>query len=311
MSAYGSGLRRLPPLFLLFTALLGGCAGEPDVQAAAAEDAVSAVDDAGRTVSLPHPARRVLSLAPSGTETLVALGATDRIVGRTRFDEAPEVAHLPSVGGGLDPSLETLLSLRPELVVAWDADKSPGLRQRLEEMGIAVFVIRTRDTGDVFRNIDRLGTLTGMDREAEALAARIRRELAEVRASVEGRERPSVFYMVWNDPPMTAGPETFIAEVIEVAGGRTVFPDLQADWPTVSLEEIVRRQPDIVVLPVGETGAHSAERLRSAPGWRELRAVREGNVAEIPADLTNRPGPHIGEAARALRDALHPEAAGR
>jgi iron complex transport system substrate-binding protein len=273
--------------------------------------AVSAVDDAGRTVRLDRPARRVLSLVPSGTETLFALGAGEQVVGRTQFDKDPAAAHLPSVGGGLDPSMETLLSLRPELVIAWNADKSPGLRERLEQMGIEVFALETRDTTDVFRNIERLGHLVGRDRAADSLAAHIRGELAAVRAAVRERPRPSVLYVVWNDPPMTAGPNTFIAQVIGVAGGRTVFPDLEQDWPQVSMEEIVRRQPDVVVLPVGEDRAHSVRRLLDAPGWRELAAVREGRMVEVPTDLVNRPGPRLGEAARVMRDALHPRSGER
>ncbi|MBA4156197.1 MAG: cobalamin-binding protein [Gemmatimonadetes bacterium] len=301
-----------PRAALLLLLALAGC-GSPEGRTArdgaAADSAVTVTDDAGRTVTLPRPARRVVALIPSATETLFALGAGDRVVGRTDYDEAPEAQHLPSVGGGLTPSLETLLSLRPELVVAWEENKSPALRQRLEEQGIAVFALRTRDTTDVFLTIERLGHLVGHDQAADSLSRSIRAGLAEVRASVQNRPHPSVFYIVWNDPPMTTGPNTFLAQVIGVAGGRTLFPDVQADWPTVSLEEIVRRQPDVVVRPVGEQRAHSAALLRDAPGWRDLRAVREGRVVEVSADLMNRPGPHLAEAARAMRDALHPDLA--
>jgi iron complex transport system substrate-binding protein len=297
---------------MLLLALLPAC-GDAGARApgqappAPADAPVSAVDDTGREVRLPRPARRVVALVPSATETLFALGAGGQVVGRTRYDTAPGMAHLPSVGGGLDPSVETLLSLQPDLVVSWDKEKGGALRQRLEEMGIPVFAVRTRDTTDVFRNVERLGRLVGRDAAADSLTAAMRADLEAVRASVAGRERPSVLYVVWNDPPMTAGPETFIAQVIGAAGGRTVFPDLEQDWPQVSMEEIVRRQPDVVVVPVGEDRVHSLARVLDAPGWRSLRAVREGRVVEVPTDLMNRPGPHLGEAARAMRDALHPE----
>jgi iron complex transport system substrate-binding protein len=302
---------------LAISLLLAGCGAdaapgaEPALdEAGLAEQPVAAVDDSGREVRLPRPARRVVSLVPSGTETIYAMGGVEQLVGRTNYDRAAEVAHLPSGGGGLDPSLEALIALRPELVVAWDADKSPGLRQRLEEMGVAVFAMRTRDTADVFNNIERLGRLVGRDASADALARSIRAELEAVRRSVAGRERPSVLYVVWNDPPMTAGPNTFIAQVIEIAGGRTIFPDLKQDWPQVAMEEIVRRQPDIVVLPVGDDRVHTVRRVLDAPGWRELAAVREGRVSYVPTDLMNRPGPFLGEAARAMRDALHAVPAG-
>lgn len=295
---------------VLLAACGNGRASLPEgVAVAATDSAVSVTDDAGREIRLAHPARRIVSLVPSATETLFALGAGDRVVGRTDYDQGPEAKAIPSVGGGLDPSLEALLALRPELVVGWEEGKDPALRQRLAEQGIAVFAVAIRDTADVFRNVERLGALVGRGTAADSLNRAIRSGLAEVRASVAGRERPSVFYVVWNDPPMTAGPETFIAQLIGVAGGRTVFPDVEQDWPTVALEEIVRRQPDIVVVPVGEMRAHSAARLREAAGWRSLRAVRDGRVVEVPTDLMNRPGPHLAEAARAMRDVLHPEIA--
>lgn len=303
--------RRARSLAALIAALLLSACGEgaapprPDPEVAA--ESVSVVDDVGRTVSLPRPAARVLSLVPSGTETLVAIGAAERIVGRTDFDTDPAVAHLPSVGGGLDPSLETLVSLRPELVIAWDADKSPGLRDRLDQMGIAVLSLRVRDTTDVFSTIRRVGHMVGRDSASAALSERIRADLREVERSVAGRPAPTVFYVVWNDPPMTMGPNTFIAQVLDLAGGRTLFPDIEQDWPQVAMEEIVRRQPDVVILPVGEKRAHSVQGLRKTAGWRELRAVREGRVVEVPADLMNRPGPHLGRAARVMREALHPE----
>lgn len=303
--------RRVVPLLLVLW--LAAC-GEPEARAARSaspDSTVAVTDDTGSEVRLPRPARRIVSLIPSANETLLALGVGDRIVGRTRYDREAALDTLPSVGGGLDPSLEVLLALRPELVVAWEGERSRGLRPRLAEMGIPVFGLAADDTADVFRSIRQLGVLSGTEHAADSLAASIRAELAAVRASIQGRPAPSVFYVVWDDPPMTAGPNTFIGQLIEVAGGRNVFPDAPSDWPNVSLEEVVRRQPEYVVFAKGEGTTRSLEALRVAPGWRELRAVREGRVIWLPARLMERPGPQIGRAARALRDALHPEIARR
>lgn len=268
---------------------------------------VSLVDDAGRTVTLPHPARRIVALVPSVTETVVALGAADRLVGRTDFDRGPAVDRLPSIGGGLDPSVETLVSLHPDLVLGWETNGRPELRNRLTALGIPVFSVKTEDTTDVFRAIRNLGRLTARAHAADSLAASLRAELEAVRASVAGAPRPTVFYMAWNDPPLTAGPKTFVSQVIEVAGGRNVFADQAALWPTVSLEEIVRRQPEYVVVPRGEQGAERVEAMKRAPGWRELRALQQGRGVMVPAEVVNQPGPRLGEAARAMRDAIHPE----
>ena len=113
-----------------------------------------------------------------------------------------------------------------------------------------------------------------------------------------------MFFVVWPDPPRTAGPNTFITQVIGVAGGRPAFPDLAQDWPQISMEEVVRRQPDVVLLPVGESSASAAARIAASPAWQSLRAVREGRIALVEADLSNRPGPNIARAARAIHDSL-------
>jgi iron complex transport system substrate-binding protein len=300
----------IAPLALaLCVLLLAGCGRADDRAGAEAPPAaITVTDDAGRVTRLERPARRVIALMPSATETLLALGARGQIVGRTDFDRDPAVAALPSVGGGLDPSLEQLVALRPDLVIGWETEK-PQLRERLLEMGIPVFAVRTTDTTDVFRAIGNLGRLTGHSPAADSLAARIRGELEAVRASVAGLPRRSVFFIVWNDPPMTVGPGTFVAQLIGVAGGRSLFPEARQPWPTVSLEEVVRRQPEVVLVPVGESGAPRMD--VTGPGWRELSALRERGPALLPADLVNRPGPRLGEAARRIRDAIHPERAGR
>lgn len=262
-------------------------------------------DDTGHPVILRAPANRIISLVPSGTEVLVALGAARSLVGRTMYDTEPELARIPSVGGGLNPNAETMIGLAPDLLITWAGTKNDPVREQLASSGAAIYGMRTRDTGDVFQSITRLAHLTGRDSAGHALALRIRAELNAVRRSVAGRATPSVLFILWGDPPMTAGPNTFIAQLISLAGGRSLFPDVDKDWAQVSVEEIVRRSPEYLVLPVGED--RNVARLRSAPGWRDLPAVKAGRIIEIPADLMNRPGPNIAEAARRLRDGIHPE----
>lgn len=269
------------------------------------------VDDGGHAVRLAAPARRVVSLVPSGTDILVALGAVDRLVGRTRYDTGPEVAAVPSVGGGLDPSVEALVALRPDLVLLWESEQRTPLRGQLEAAGVATFAMRTTDTADAYAAIDRLGRLLGRPAEAARIAQAAREELDLVRRSVAGVEPRRVLYVVGVSPPMTAGPDTFVGQLLAIAGARSVFDDVAEPWPTVAVEEIVRRDPDVVVLPVGAESADPTATLRAAAGWRELAAVREGRVVTIPAELVNRPGPGMGRAARMLRDALHPELKGR
>jgi ABC-type hemin transport system substrate-binding protein len=218
-------------------------------------------------------------------------------------------APAQSVGGGLTPSLELLASLRPDLVIAWEEAGTARVRPRLEALGIPVFAMRTQDTTDIFNNIARFGTAhsaaTRPPTRWRAASARGWTRSAPPSPGCRGRR---VLYVVGIEPPLTAGPNTFIAQLIEVAGGRTVFPDVRGDWPQLSLEEIVRRRPDVLVLPVGADEPASLERLRGAAGWRELLADGRTRVRTVPADVLNRPGPSIVRSAELLREAIHPAA---
>jgi len=275
--------------------------------AAANDSTIRLTDDGGHPMQVARPARRIISLIPSATETLIALGLTDRIVGRTRYDVDPHLANVPLVGGGVDPSVETIVGLRPDLVLTWENDKRELVRNKLAALGVPVFTVRTEDTSDVFRTIHSLGQLTGRDSAAAALAASLRGQLDGVRRSVAGKSVPSVLFVVYNDPPMTAGPKTFIGQLLSLAGGRSIFSDTSALWPNIAMEEIVRRQPDIIIVPVGEFKNNSIARFHAMPGWRDLRAVQTNRVVAVPADLVSRPGSHMGDAAETIRNALHPE----
>lgn len=265
-----------------------------------------AEDKGGHTVRLDAPAARVIAVLPSVNELLIAMGAELLIVARTDYDTHPAIADLPSIGGGLDPSIEALISLRPDLFVAWGGRAHDRMRERLEASGIATFGVGTQDTADVFQSIRALGTLTGFDREADSLHSAISAEFAEVAESVSGMTRPTVLYALSVDPPMTTSAGTFVSELIGVAGGINLFDDLANDFPSVGLEEIVRRNPDFILLPTGTLSeAQRLERLRSTAGWRDLSAVREGRIITVPSSILDRPGPRMGEVARIIRDGLH------
>ncbi len=270
---------------------------------------IELTDDAGHSVWLEHPARRIVSLVPSATETLIAIGARGDLVGRTRYDTSSGIAALPSVGGGVDASVEAIINLRPDLVVAWQSDARQVVRERLVALGIPVFVIKTEDTTDIFRGIASLGRMTATDSAATAVATSVRDDLEAVRRAAAGRPMPTVLYVGYEDPPMTAGPRTFIGQLIALAGGRSVITDSSQRWPNISIEEIVHRDPDILIVPVGDTTRNPIAGLRDRVGWRSLRAVRLGHVVSVPADLVNRPSPSIAQSARVLLSAIHPELA--
>jgi iron complex transport system substrate-binding protein len=253
------------------------------------------------------PAQRVISLIPSVTETIVALGAADRLVARSDFDIDPALAHLPSVGQGLTPSLEQLTMLAPDLVVAWPDNASRSVIARLEDLGAAVYTPEIETLSDIERTTRELGELLGLETTAASLIRSVNAELEAIRQAVAGHERPSVFYVVWYEPATTTGSGTYIHELIEIAGGRNLFWDMPGLWPTVSMEEVVERGPDIVLLSHTAEIPVEIERLRELPGWRDLQAVREGRALLIDANLFNRPGPRVTDAARQLVQLLHPE----
>lgn len=279
---------------LVFAAV--ACAG-------GADDGAEAESNASRT-----PPQRIISLIPSATETIVALGAADRLIARTDFDVDPELAHLPSVGQGLTPSLEQLTMLGPDLVVAWPDNASRSVIGRLEGFGVRIYSPRVQTLAGLRQATRELGAILDLESTADSLIEAIDAELQAVRDAVAGRDPPSVFYVVWYEPPTTSGAGTYIDELIEVADGRNIFADAPGLWPQVSMEEIVRRQPDIVLISQTDEDPIDIDRLQSTVGWRELRAVREGRVFQVDANLYNRPGPNVVRATRQLARILHPEA---
>lgn len=299
-------VRRVSLPILALILALAGCAEAPGREA----DVFAVVtDDGGREVRVSAPPSRIISLIPAITETIVALGAADRLVARTAFDEDPSLAHLPSTEQALIPSVEWLAQLRPQLVAMWRDGQTRTTTARLAELGIPVYGAAIETLDDVDSTIRRIGRLLGLEARADSLVARVHAELDGVRRAVAGRERPRVLYVVGRDPAMIAGPATFADELIAVAGGENAFSDGPAGWPQVGLEEIVQRQPDVLIVPTGNwDGEGLLAWFRSAPGWRELRAVREGRVYAVDATIFNRPGPRVGLVAREIAEILHPGA---
>lgn len=250
--------------------------------------------------------RRIVSLLPSATDILRALGAAGDLVARVDGDDLP--AGLPSVGTGLRPDLERLTLLRPDLVVTWPDPLGPDLTT-LERAGTEIYGPRTRTLADLFRTIDGLGRRMKRRTAADSLIRAIRSGLAGVRRSVRGRSRPRVLYLVWPSPPTVAGPGTFVDEVITIAGGANVFADAPAAWPEVSLESVLDRNPEVILFADSTATGIDARWFSETPGWRELEAVRRHRIGRLPARLMSRPGPDVDDLARSLAALFHPDVA--
>jgi iron complex transport system substrate-binding protein len=301
----GFFLRAARVVTALAAVLLAACS-EPERTSGArsARDSVSVVDDAGQVVALDAPAARVVSLVPSVTDVLLALELDDRLIARTEYDLDPRLDSLPSVGPGLTPNIEWLASRAPDLVIAWRDVEGRALVERLAELGIPVYASRLEDVTTALTTITRIGVLVGEEVRADSLRRAIQARLDSVRSANRSSARPTVLYLVGGDPPYAPGPGTFVHELIEIAGGANVLADLADGWHSVSTEEVVRRDPDLIVLPVHADESGVAAALSRRAGWRDLRAVRTGQVHEVDGELFGRPGPRLDRAAGALADLL-------
>ncbi len=276
------------------------------------------MDDRGRVQDPSVPRARIVSLIPAVTETLVAIGAADRLAARTRYDEDPALADLPSVGGGIDPSLEFLARLDPDLVVLWASGTNGALLEdRLDEIGLDWYAAAIQTVDDFRRHTRNLGRLVGLPAAADSLIARVESDFGAATRWWSGRDPVEVAYVVQREPSMTVGPGTFLDAVLGAAGAVNAFGDIVGSWPLVSMEEFVRRDPDYVVVPVQGYGAPevrpghrdpSIEDLQARAGWAAVPAVAAGRVVSVDGSLFARPGPRMGEAALYLAKRLHPPA---
>jgi iron complex transport system substrate-binding protein len=266
-------------------------------------------DETGRRVKVPQPVRRIVSLAPSLTETLYALGAQDRVVGVTdSCDYPPEARSKPRVGGPMNPSLEQVVALKPDLVVMAKTANRLETVEALERLSMPVYGTDSHSVEDVLASTERLAGLIGVHEEGAALVASLRARLDQLQRALADHPPRRVLFVVWLDPLISAGPGSFVGDALRRAGAETVIRSRQ-DWPHVSLEEVVRLQPEYLVFANSdpEQASRDFQTLDQKPGWRILEAVRERRIATI-SDAVNRPAPRLIDAIEQLARQLHPDA---
>ena len=281
----------------------------PPAPARAVEAIVDLHDEMGRPVRAPIAPQRIVSLAPSLTETVYALELSSHLAGVTDYCDYPAEARTrPRVGGPINPNLEQIVALHPDLVLATRSLNRLPTVEALERLGIPVYTTDPRGVEDVIASVHHLGKLLGAEARAEALATEMQQRLAELARRLTGRPPRRVFFVVWTDPIISTGPDTFLADALRRAGAESVVTASQ-DWPQISIEEVLRQNPDYLVFsgthPDDPQGAINA--LRNRPGWSSMEAVREGHFAVI-SDAINRPAPRILDAIEDLAHQLHPEA---
>jgi ABC-type Fe3+-hydroxamate transport system substrate-binding protein len=289
-------------LLLAFAALAAvpACA-PPDRRAATS--GVATVDDFGDTVRAGARSQRIVSLNPATTELLFAIGAGARLVGRTHWDTYPDSARLvPDLGDGMRPNIEAVIAARPDLVLLYASAENRAARDAFRHAGIQTLTQRIDLTEDFARGIVVLGRVVGDTARAIIVRDSVLASLARARSMTTGLKRPRVFWLLWESPMLAVGRGSFLNELIETAGADNIFADLAAPSPQVTFEEIVRRDPDVLLVGPSRVAA-----LPGDPRWRPLRVVREGGVVTYDTLIVARPGVRLGEAAMYLARLFHPE----
>ena len=282
----------------------------PLVTEVATSAPITLSDGLGRTVTLNGPAQRIVSLAPSNTEILFAVGAGTQVAGRDEASDYPDEAlSLPTVGGWSGFSTESIVALQPDLVLAGGIN-TPELVASLESLGLRVYFLPNPATiEEMYANLETMGLLTGHEAETAALVEALKVRVAAVDEKIAAvTERPSVYYELdATDPtkPYTAGPGSFVDLLIQRAGGANVGAQLQGQWVQISLEELLILDPDMILLGDSLYG-ETPEKVAARPGWEVLSAVQDGRIYPFDDTLVSRPGPRLVDALEAMARFLHP-----
>lgn len=292
--------RTLALLAVLIVPLTGGPAA-----------ALTVRDMRGRDVTLPQPPARIVSLVPSVTEIVFSLGAEERLVGRTDFcDHPPAVRTKPSVGGMVNPNLETLVALKPDLVIATDEGNREETVRQLQRLRIPTYLVRANRIAETVDLIARIGALTERQAAVATLTGEMLRRVEAVRRAVAPFPRPRVLYVLWPEPLIVPGRSSILTELIEVAGGTSITAGDGDAYPRFSLEAAVARAPEVIILADHSTGSSTAgrpvpeqwQRLASVP------AIRAGRLHSADLSILHRYGPRVPDGLETLARIIHPEA---
>ena len=271
-------------------------------------------DDFGRNVTINSPPKRIVSTAPSNTELLFALGAGESVVGVTSYCDWPPAVldkikknEITIIGGYADPSLEGIVSLGPDLVLA-ATDLQFEFVSVLQKRGVVVIALNPKDLEGIIRNIRLVGTICGKASAADKLVGNLQRRFGYISDRLTtATPKPRVYYELWYDPLMSFGPNTLLDELITKAGGENIFRDATMMYPIVNSEMVIQKNPEIIVVPEGYMGGFSRSDFEKRAGWQTIKAVIEGRIYTIDEDLVVRQGPRVVDGLENLAAIIHPE----
>jgi iron complex transport system substrate-binding protein len=288
---------------LAIVALAGGLAGCAKGPAGAANIPVRVVnDDLQRRVNVPMEVKRVVSLAPSATEDVFSVGAGDRLVGVTTFCNYPDEARsIAKIGDTMNPNMETIVALKPDVVLVSTASQVEAFTRTLEENRIAVYVLDPTTLNDVFNSLERLAALLGTTDRLAKVVPDLRKRAADVELKAGSVAKSKVFVQISREPLFTIGKTAFLNDVIARAGGLSVTADVETAFPKLSKETASALDPDVIILSDSEDNQSPNEAFKNSP------AVKKGRVYKINADIISRPGPRLVDALEAIAKDIHPE----
>jgi iron complex transport system substrate-binding protein len=270
-------------------------------------------DDLGRELTLPVRPTRLVSLSPAATEVLFAIGAGAQVVGVTQYCTYPADARTGrEIVGGFSPksiSMEKIVALKPDLVFSSGSLQKP-IIEALDAAKIPVVALEPKDLKEVEQRIRTAGQITGHATEAEAVVAKMQSRadaVTQITAKIPAEQRVKVFYEVWDEPLTTAGPSTFVGQLIEMAGGVNIFADVKEQYPTISVETVLQRNPDVIMAPDTHANGMTAELIAARPGWGTLKAVTGKRVYFLNGDMGSRAGPRLVDALESAARSLYPD----
>ncbi len=297
-------LSLISALLILLLLSFGGCAEKASETEVFQK--ISLLDDEGNELVLEKPVERVVSLAPSNTEIVFALGARDKLVGVTTYCDYPEEAKSKEkVGDFANPNVEKIISLKPEVVLATGGIQK-GVVGRLEKAGIKVFVIDPRNFEQLFVDIEKVGEILGLKEKAEELTKSMRNKVKEIEEKTKDLPKPKVFFEIYSQPLMTAGERTFIDDMIRISGGVNIGASAGEGFPQFSEEQLLKENPDVYIAVKGSM--NNPADIKKRAGYKALKAVKEGRVYVVDDNLVTRPGPRLVDGLMEVARAIHPEA---
>jgi len=260
-------------------------------------------DDFGDPIIVRSAPRRIVSLNPATTDLIFALGAGDRLVGRTHWDVYPEAAKaVRDLGSGIRPNVEAVFGVRPDLVILYASKDNRAAASELRTAGVNTLSLKIDHIADFYYASRTIGRLLGDSARGAIVADSVERTLKRVRATTQSLDKPTVFWHIWDAPLITIGRGSYMNELIEIAGGRNIYGDVDQTSPAVSIEDVLKRNPRYII-----TGPEGSLKIMKDPRWSEAPAVRDRRILVVDTAIVGRPSVRLGEAAESIARLLHPK----